>query len=243
MYKSDLAYIHDVAFSDFAEAVAPEIMRTLRRAGIGGGRIVEFGCGSGILAALLHRSGYDVTAFDISPAMIRLARKKTPGVRFQVASLRSVRIPSCDAVVGIGEVVTYVSGGRDALRRFFSRAYSALQPGGLLIFDFLESASRRTYPTKTLTGSDWTLAVSATFNQSRRVLTRRMTIARQARRGVRRSRETHHVRVFDRRTIQHLLKQCGFAVAMRRSYGRYRLLPGDVAVVAHRLPKSYKSHL
>jgi SAM-dependent methyltransferase len=234
MYRSDLAYIHDAAFGDFAQAVAPEITRTLRRAGIRRGRIVEFGCGSGVLAAHLHRSGYDVTGFDISPAMIRLARKKAPGIRFRVASLRSASIPACDVVVGIGEVVTYVAGGRSALRRFFSRAHAALRPGGLLIFDFLESASRRTYPTKILKGSDWTLAVSATFSRSRRVLTRRMTIARPTRLGVRRTRETHHVRVFDRRAIQHLLRQCGFAVTMHRSYGRYRLLPGDVAAIAHR---------
>jgi SAM-dependent methyltransferase len=234
MYRADLAYIHDAAFSDFAEAVAPEITRTLRRAGVGRGRIVEFGCGSGILAAHLRRSGYAVDAFDISPAMIRLARKNAPGVRFRVASLRSAAIPRCDAIVGVGEVVTYVSGGRNSLRRFFSRAHAALRPGGLLIFDFLESASRRTYPTKILKGSDWTLAVSATFSASRRVLTRRMTIARRTRHGLRRTRETHHVRVFDRRLIRRLLKQYGFGAAMRRSYGRHRLLPGDVAVVARR---------
>ena len=226
--------VHDAAFSDFAEAVAPEIIRTLRRAGVGDGRIVEFGCGSGILAAHLHRSGYDVRAFDISPAMIRLARKNAPGVRFRVASLRSADIPSCDAIVGIGEVVTYVSGGGNALRRFFSRAHAALRPGGLLIFDFLESASRRTYATKILKGSDWMLAVSATFSRSRRILTRRMSITRPARRGARRTRETHHVHVFDRRTISRILKRCGFAVTMRRSYGRHQLLPGDVAVIARR---------
>jgi len=234
MYRTDLAHIHDAAFSDFAKAVAPEIMRTLRRAGVGDGRVVEFGCGSGVLAAHLHRSGYEVSAFDISPAMIRLARKNAPGVRFRVASLRSADIPSCDAVVGIGEVVTYVSGGRNSLQRFFSRAHAALRPGGLLIFDFLESASHRTYPTKTLKGSHWTLAVSATFSRSRRILTRRMTITRPVRRGERRTRETHHVRVFDRKMIDRLLKQYGFAVTMRRSYGRYRLLPGDVAVIARR---------
>ena len=34
--------------------------------------------------------------------------------------------------------------------------------------------------------------------------------------------------------IGEALRAAGFGVAMRRSYGSYRLLPGDVAVVAER---------
>lgn len=234
MYGSDLAFIHDAGFGDFARAVAPEIARMLLKAGLKGGRVVEFGCGSGILAAHLHRSGYDVSAFDISPAMIRIARKAAPGVRFRVASLGSADIPACEAVVGIGEVVTYLPGGRTTLQRFCSKAHAALRPGGVLIFDFIESAARRTYPTKIINGPDWTLAVNATFSRSRRVLTRRMLMTRRTRRGVTRSRETHHVRIYDRRMIRRLLEQCEFTVTMRRSYGCHRLLPGDIAVIARK---------
>jgi SAM-dependent methyltransferase len=234
MYSVDLAHIHDAGFGHFARQVAPEIARLIRNAGIARGRIVEFGCGSGTVAGHLHALGYDVRAFDISPAMIRLARKNAPGVRFNVASVGTARLPSCDAIVGVGEVVTYVPGGAATLRRFFSRTHAALRPGGVLVFDFIESARRRTYDTKTISGRNWGMAVKATFDKTRGVLTRRMTTTRRTTRGLRQSRETHRIRIYDRRVMRRLLEQCGFTVTMSRSLGRHRLLAGDVAVIATR---------
>jgi SAM-dependent methyltransferase len=234
VYSTDLAYIHDAGFGNFAKAVAPEIERILRRAGIESGRVVEFGCGSGTVVRHLQDCGYEVRAFDVSPAMIRRARKNVPRGTFSVASLSSARLPPCDALVGVGEVVTYVPRGLPALRRFFARAHAALRPGGVLIFDFMESARRRTYDTKTLKGSDWMIAVRATFDARRHVLTRSMTMTRRTSRGRRRAREIHRIRVYDRRAIRRLLEQRGFVVSTSRSYGRYRLLPGDVAVIARK---------
>jgi SAM-dependent methyltransferase len=234
MYSADLAYIHDAGFGNFAKSVAPEIARIFRRAGIVGGRVVEFGCGSGTLAAHLQARGYDVSGFDISHAMIRLARTNAPGVRFRVASLGSARLPACDAVVGIGEVVTYLPVGPRTLRRFFRRVHAALRPGGVLVFDFMESARNRTYDTKVIAGKDWTMAVRASFSESRNRLTRSMTMTRRTARGARRSSETHHVRLYGRRGMRNMLERCGFTVTMRRAYGRHGLLPGDVAVIARK---------
>jgi len=235
MYSTDLAYIHDAGFGDFAKAVAPEIARILRSAGMARGRIVEFGCGSGTLAAYLHRLGYQVYGYDISPAMIRLARRNAPGARFGVASLVSARVQACDAIVAVGEVLTYVSGGRHALQRFFAKAHAALRPGGLLVFDFMDSARRRTYATRTASGDDWSIDVRATFDDQRRILTRYMTMTRRTARGRRRrSREIHRVHIYDRPTIRRMLARYGFDIVMSRSYGDYRLLPGDVAVIARR---------
>jgi SAM-dependent methyltransferase len=234
VYSTDLAHIHDAGFGDFSNGVAPEIERILSKSGIRAGRVVEFGCGSGTLARHLHDRGHDVSGFDVSPAMIRLARKKAPRVTFTVASLDTARLPACDALVGVGEVVTYVPGGLASLRRFFAKANRALRPGGVLIFDFMESARRRTYDSKTIEGPGWTIAVRATFDARRGVLARAMTMTRRTSRGQRRSRETHRVRVYERRAIRELLERSGFAVSMSRSYGRYRLLPGDVAVIARK---------
>ena len=46
--------------------------------------------------------------------------------------------------------------------------------------------------------------------------------------------EVHRVRIYSRDEIGRALSAAGFAFSMRRSYGSYRLLPGDVAVVAER---------
>jgi SAM-dependent methyltransferase len=234
MYAADLAHIHHTAFGGFADAVAPEVRRILKRAGIVRGRIVEIGCGSGRLARRLSAAGYDVRGFDISPAMVRLARTVAPRARFGVGSLTRIRIPRCDAVIALGEVVTYAPGGLAALSRFFTRVHDALPPGGLLIFDFMESAAGRTYAPKTLIGDGWTMTVAATFDSKTRVLRRRIIIVRRAGRASRRSRETHRVRIYGRREIRTALARAGFTATMRRSFGSHRLLRGDVAVVARR---------
>lgn len=42
-----------------------------------GDRIVEFGCGLGYEAQILHDDGFDITAYDKDPAVIREAEKRT----------------------------------------------------------------------------------------------------------------------------------------------------------------------
>ena len=257
MYSTDLAYIHDAAFRGLTEGAASAIIRLLHDHGIRSGRIVEAGCGSGILARRLVDAGYDVIGFDASPAMIRLARANVRGARrgaearsgkatFRVASLERVRMPRCAAVIAIGEVITYAR----SLRPFFRRVSTAVRTGGLFIFDFIESADRRTYPRRSRAGADWAIVSQANVNRAGTILTRRITTFRKIggtpnpeRRtrnqeprttGYRRSHEVHRVRIYRRDELARMLTDAGFRFTMRRSYGSYRLLPGDVAVVAER---------
>jgi ubiquinone/menaquinone biosynthesis C-methylase UbiE len=41
-----------------------------------GARVVELGCGSGLLTELLAKEGFRVVGFDSSPAMLALARRR-----------------------------------------------------------------------------------------------------------------------------------------------------------------------
>jgi SAM-dependent methyltransferase len=203
-------------------------------------RIVEVGGGSGRLARQLVDAGHEVVGFDISPAMVQLARRKVPEATFRVRSLTDARLPSCDAVVAVGEVISYVPGRRSgielpaALRRFFVRVHEALKPGGLLIFDFIESAKRRTYQVKSKSGRGWVIAASAGLDASGRTLTRRLITIRKIGRQYRRSQESHRVRIYTRRAVARALAAAGFTSSMSRAYGRYRLMAGDVAVVARK---------
>jgi SAM-dependent methyltransferase len=231
LYLTDLAYIHDRAFGDLANGMAPELIRILARHGIRRGRIVDAGCGSGILARHLLDAGYRVIGIDASPAMIRLARARAPKATFRVASIAKASMPRCDAVVAIGEVMTYLP-SRRAVERFFRRVRAALAPGGLFLFDFIESGERRHYAPKIRGGDDWALVAQAGLARDGRVITRRLTMFRKVRGTYRRSRETHHVRVYSRDEMAAALARAGFVGAMRRSFGKYRLMTGDVAVVA-----------
>jgi SAM-dependent methyltransferase len=252
LYSTDLAFIHDAAFGDFAERAAPEVIRILGRQGVHPAigrakdrsrsrrkapRVVEVGCGSGILARRLVDARYSVVGFDISTAMIRLARAKVPEATFHVAPLTEARLPRCAAVVAIGEVVSYVPAGRGAgppaaIRTFFSRVHEALKPGGVFVFDFIESGVRRAYPLKVHSDDDWVIAVHAELDRAKRNLTRRIVAIRKVGRQYRRTQETHRQRVYDRRAVAAALADAGFTATMSRSYGRYRLMAGDIAVIA-----------
>jgi len=165
--------------------------------------------------------------------MIRIARAHAPDAVFRVASLERARIPRCDAVIAIGEVISYVDSWR-SVATFFRRAHAALRPLGVLIFDFIESAERRTYPAKSRAGADWAIVARADLSRDGRTLTRRLTLFRKVGGEYRRSREIHRVHVHRRALVAAALADAGFDAHMRRSYGRYRLMHGDVAVVAER---------
>jgi len=232
LYSTDLAFVHDDGFGELAERAALDIVRLLHARGIDGGTIVELGCGSGITAAHLIASGYDVVGFDISPAMIRLARSRAPAARLRVASIDSARIPRCRAAIAVGEVITYLPGGLPALIRLFRRIRASLPPAGVLIFDFIESAARRTYAPTSRGGAGWAIVSRARYDRARRILTREIVVVRRAKGKVRGSRETHHVRIYGRAEIRSALARAGFTVRMSQSYGRRRLLSGDVVAVA-----------
>jgi hypothetical protein len=176
-----------------------------------------------------------VLGIDQSPAMVKLARRHAPA-RFRVGSLASTSIPRCGAILALGEVVNYVA-SRGGVRmhdrrlfRFFARAARALEPGGLLIFDFMESARGRTYEAMSRTGGDWALVASARVEG--RLLTRHITTVRSVGRKLRVAQETHRVRLYGRRAITAALRQVGFRVTMRRSIGRVRVIRGDLVAFA-----------
>jgi SAM-dependent methyltransferase len=229
MYSVDFAYAHDTGFGGFATGAGPELVRILRAHGIADGRIVEIGSGSGILARRLTDAGYDVTGIDRSPAMIEIARKKAPRATFRRGSLTRSTIPRCAAAFAIGEVVSYVSA---SLRPFFARVHDALDAQGLFVFDFMESTKGRTYAGRRFSGADWEMISRAEASNGGRTLTRRMTLLRNVDGKYRRSRETHHVTIRSRAEVKTALAAAGFSVEMSRSYGRFRLLRGDVAVIA-----------
>ncbi|MFP4523693.1 MAG: class I SAM-dependent methyltransferase [Candidatus Woesearchaeota archaeon] len=66
--------------------------------------VLDVGCGPGVYAEKLHKSGYDVTGVDYAQAALERARKRVPEVRFVLAD--GYRLPyeedSFDLVISIG---------------------------------------------------------------------------------------------------------------------------------------------
>jgi SAM-dependent methyltransferase len=133
LYGPDLAHVHDVAFGGWAREAAPYVLARLREARIEDGLVVDLGCGSGIWAAELLGAGYDVLGVDASADMLTLARRRAPGAQLREGSLHEVELPPCAAITAIGEALNYH--GPPNLELLCRRAYAALQPDGLLVFD------------------------------------------------------------------------------------------------------------
>lgn len=238
-YKDDLAYIHDVGFGDFARQAAPGLLKILRLNGITNGLVVDLGCGSGIWAHELIKTGYEVLGIDISEAMLKIARKRAPQARFIKKSFLKIRLPKCMAVTAIGECFNYLfdeSNNPKALFRFFSQVNEALAPGGVFIFDVVEPGlvlgSRPSL--RHSIGKDWAILLQVEEDSRTHVLMCRMTTFRRIGKLYRRNQEIHHCQLYKGSELARELRRLGFKVRLLRSYGPFRLYKNRVGFVARK---------
>jgi SAM-dependent methyltransferase len=242
-YRTDLAYIHDVGFGNFAREAAPGLLDRLSRTrakmpSAGKGLVVDLGCGSGLWARELVDAGYDVLGFDLSPAMIRLARAQAPGGTFRCQSFLQARLPPCVAVTALGEVFNYLFDRGNSQRRMaglFARVYRALLPRGLFIFDVavagrVPGGSSRAH----WLGDDWACLVSAREDAARQLLVREITSFRRVGKRYRRDHEVHRLRLFDRAATAAALADAGFKVRTLAGYGTMHFPPGWIAFEARK---------
>ncbi len=239
-YRQDLAFINDDGFSDFTNGAAPGLLAILRRAGVPSGHVIDLGCGSGRWAHALGDAGYSVHGIDLSPSMIRLARQRAPRASFQTGSLLAAKLPPCDAVTAIGEIVNYQfdpAHSAAALTRLFRRVHNALRPGGLFVFD-IAAPARVPASVPALfwqEGDGWSIHVEVDGNPQARWMTRKIVcFRRNARGGYRRSEELHRLRLYDPAELAAELESLGFRVTTRQGYGRFRLYPGMHALIARK---------
>ncbi len=235
-YGTDLAYIHDVGFSEYALGVAPGLLRLLRKRGLKRGLVTDLGCGSRRWAHELNLAGYEVFGVDQSPAFIRMACKIAPESKFAVGSLASVELPVSDAVTSIGECINYCFERSVELRplaRLFERVYASLRPGGVFVFD---AAGPARIPAATVrrwfSGSDWAILVETEGDRRRASLTRRITCFRKVGRLYRRSEEVHRLRLFEPSELVSALRRAGFEARRVSALGTFRLPRGIAGFVA-----------
>lgn len=232
-YGTDLAFIHDAGYSDFAAAAAPGIVAALRRAGLERATVVELGCGSGAATRALVAAGHDVLGIDASPAMLRLARRNVPRARFTAGRLPSVALPACDGVVAVGEVVNYMA-GRGAFERLFRRVFRALRPGGVFIFDAKEPGRGGPPVVRGRVGASWACLSVSTEQPAGGTLVRTITSFRRVGRRYRRADERHRLTLLPATELAHRLQASGFVVGVAREYGAFRVPPGHAVLIANR---------
>ncbi|MGA5872623.1 class I SAM-dependent methyltransferase [Streptomyces cinereoruber] len=109
----------------FAEAVRAD----------GAGRVADLGCGPGHVTAHLDGLGLSAFGVDVSPAMIELARRAHPHLRFDVGSMAALDIAdgALDGVLSRWSVIHLPPGELPAVLAEFHRV---LAPGGHLLIAF-----------------------------------------------------------------------------------------------------------
>ncbi len=239
MYDPDLADVQHLGFSDQPQRMAPGLLRLLEAAGIRSGRVVDLGCGDGTWLAALDAAGFEAVGVDISPALVRHARRTAPSARIHVGSLYDFEIPDCVAVTAISEVLTYVPPGarrRPGLAPVFRRAFRALAPGGLLVFDLFERHRTHRIDTRNFReGRGWAVMAASRENASGTRLVREITTFRRTAGGrYRRRHETHRVEISDRAAVSASLRRAGFRATSGRSFGGIELAPRRIGFVARR---------
>lgn len=237
IYDADLAFIQAAGFGDLARAAVVSLIPRLKAQGAR--RVTDVGCGAGASTKALTDAGFDALAIELSPALLDLARKVAPTARFLQASAYDLTLPACDAILALGEVLTYHAPEDDAdsrLRRFFANSAAALPTGGQLVFDLIEMGSAPLNARAWKSGPEWAVLSASTEDVEGKRLTRDIETFRDLGVGsYRRTRETHHVRLFERATIVDWLQRAEFEVATATAYGTFELAPRRVAFYATRL--------
>lgn len=100
------------------------------------GRVLDIGAGAGSLSAALQRRGHSVTAIDISPEAVAVAKRR--GVADALcADIVAFEGGPFDTLLMMGHGVGMVE-TIEGLDGFFARAHLLLGPGGRLLLDSLD---------------------------------------------------------------------------------------------------------
>lgn len=103
--------------------------------GVGGGPVVDVGCGPGYVTGYLHELGVDVFGIDLSAEMVAIAERDYPGLRFEVGTMTDLDLAdgSVAGVVAFWSVIHVPDDAVPGVCREFRRV---LRPQGLLLVGF-----------------------------------------------------------------------------------------------------------
>jgi ubiquinone/menaquinone biosynthesis C-methylase UbiE len=122
------------------------LLPELERLGLKGNRLLDVACGTGKSFIPMLNRGWEVTASDISAAMVELARSKVGDtVDLSVADMRELPdFGQFDLVWCLDDAVNYLLSGEE-LEQALGGMRRHLGPGGLLMFDVNALEAYRTF--------------------------------------------------------------------------------------------------
>jgi len=203
-------------FKDYG-AEAERIHALLEARGVGErSSVLDAACGTGSHLAPL-RPWYEVSGFDLSEAMLEVARRKLPGVSLFAADLKSFTVERpVDGLLCLFSSIAYLR-SRDELLSAARSFAAALRPGGVLLLEpFVAPAdfvSGRPF-LQTFDGEDLKCArVSISHVEGdRAVIDFGWLVVRRGQPAIEHFVERHDLWLCPYETITECLEQAGFTV-------------------------------
>src|SRR5688572_6001885 len=115
--------------------------------GLRGSRLLDVACGTGKSFLPFLDRGYQVTACDVSPAMVGIAAAKAGGrARCEVADMRELPVLGAfDLVTCLGDALNHLP-DLGAVEQALTGMAANLAPGGLAVLDLNTLAAYREVP-------------------------------------------------------------------------------------------------
>jgi SAM-dependent methyltransferase len=103
--------------------------------------VLEIGCGTGQLGSRFLDAGFQYQGLDISAEMLAFARENIPTALLHQQDMRNIQLPDrFDAAIITARSIAYLLHNEDLIQAFQS-IKKILNPGGLLIFDYIDARS------------------------------------------------------------------------------------------------------
>ena len=198
------------------EATVDFYMQILAREGLKPRTCVDPACGTGSVTAILAQRGYRVTGVDMSEEMLTVAAMKTqdlePRPMFSCQYLQELRLPrAVDMAVCALDSLDYILDPEDC-KEAIRRAYKALNPGGIFIFDVNTPEKLRAMDDQVFLDEDddvycvW----RGEFDEKNNVCSYGMDLFQREGEVWRRSFEEHQEYAYSREQLTGFLKEAGF---------------------------------
>ncbi|THA60928.1 class I SAM-dependent methyltransferase [Streptomyces sp. A0958] len=137
---------YDTVAADYASLLADELAaKPLDRAMLGafaeqvgadgGGPVVDLGCGPGRVTAHLRDLGLSAYGIDLSPGMVAEARRRHPGLRFEVGTMSALDLAD-GSLRGAVAWYSLVHTPPEELGPYVAEFHRVLSPGGHLLLAF-----------------------------------------------------------------------------------------------------------
>lgn len=192
--------------------------RRLKKSAVPVRTVLDLACGTGTIACLLARRGYEVLAADGSEEMLAQAAAKAgelerPPLFLQQDMIRLRLAEPVDAVVSTLDSLNYLTRERDLLETF-RRVRRWLRPGGMFLFDLNTPYKfRRMDGQLYMDETEESLCVWRTFfSEKKRICTYQVDLFRLRADGAwARRMEEHRERAWSEEEVRRGLLQAGFA--------------------------------